>query len=158
MALAGHCMAVESDGSEHLLRGGYSGYLSLLSQYADYRMHQPSIFWRREVAESIGLLDESQHLIMDYDYWCRMARRYPFVNVDQVLSYCHRHPAAKTADEHEGYHRDRRLYMQKRRADLTIGERLQLAMIEVRLAPYAALKQAERSLRRRLRGAKQPGS
>ncbi len=150
-ALVGHCIAVDPDGSEHLLRGHYDGYLPMLSMLPAYRMHQPSIFWRREVAAEIGLLNESMHLIMDYDYWCRIARLHDFVNLDAVLSYCHRHAAAKTADNHVSYHQDRARYMALRRAELSAPEQARLAVFEARLSAYQALKNAERGLRRKLR-------
>lgn len=34
---------------------------------------QPSVFFRRDLLQSIGLLDESLHLAMDLDYWIRVA-------------------------------------------------------------------------------------
>ena len=151
-ALVGHCVMVEPDGREQWLRGEFRSYLQLLSPYPPYRMHQPSIFWRRELMEQVGLLDESMHLIMDYDYWCRIARRHPFVNVDAVLSYCHRHPAAKTADDFQGYHQDRRRYMQQKRQELRPAERLQLALLDGGLGAYQAIRKSERVLRRLLLG------
>ena len=152
-ALAGHCIFVEPDGSEKLARGKFRGRISLLSRYSRYNMHQPSIFWRKEVTERIGLIDESMHLIMDYDYWCRIARHYYFVNVDAVLSCCHRHVDAKTADNFVSYHQARRRYLQQQRALLTWLDRATLACLEgIELFLYAA-KKAKRALRRRAKAA-----
>ncbi len=36
-------------------------------------INQPGAFWRREVLERVGLLDESLVYTMDYEYWARMA-------------------------------------------------------------------------------------
>jgi glycosyltransferase involved in cell wall biosynthesis len=33
---------------------------------------QPATFWRREVHETLGYLDESLHYTMDYDWWLRL--------------------------------------------------------------------------------------
>lgn len=38
---------------------------------------QPAAFFRRQVWDEIGPFDESLHHTMDYDYWLRMAARYP---------------------------------------------------------------------------------
>lgn len=150
-ALVGHCVMVEPDGRQQCLRGEFRGYLPLLSPYPAYRMHQPSIFWRRELMQKVGWLDESMHLIMDYDYWCRMARHRRFVNVDAVLSYCHRHPAAKTADDFQEYHRERRHHMARLRRQLPFAERLRLDVLNGMLAAGAGLRKFERALRRAVR-------
>lgn len=106
-ALAGHCLRINGDGSPPVfLRGRYSNRRRLLEFWKGYEMHQPAIFWRREVLETVGLLDESLHLTMDFDYWTRIAERYDFVNVDQVLACCNYHEAAKTGDEYAAYYRD----------------------------------------------------
>lgn len=108
-ALVGHCLKVHTDGRPPaLLEGRYEGRRRLLEFWKGYRMHQPAIFWRREVFERVGNLDESLHLIMDFDYWARIARLYSFANVDEVLACAHYHDAAKTGDEYAGYHRDLR--------------------------------------------------
>lgn len=99
VALAGHAVVVFCDGrAPVLVKGSYENRLRLLKFWKGYHMHQASIFWRREAFEKVGLLREDLHLIMDFDYWARMAEHFSFTNVDQVLSYCTWHPAAKTSD------------------------------------------------------------
>jgi glycosyltransferase involved in cell wall biosynthesis len=99
MALAGHAVVVFCDGRlPVLVKGRFENRLRLLKFWKGYQMHQASIFWRREAFEQVGLLREDLHLIMDFDYWARLAEHYSFTNVDQVLSYCTWHPAAKTSD------------------------------------------------------------
>jgi glycosyltransferase involved in cell wall biosynthesis len=106
-ALVGHCLRLHADGSPPmLLRGRYSSRWRLLAFWKGYEMHQPSIFWRREVFEKTGLLDEEIHYALDFDYWVRLSRHCSFENVDAVLSCSNYHPAAKTADDYEGYHRE----------------------------------------------------
>jgi glycosyltransferase involved in cell wall biosynthesis len=106
-ALVGHCDRIHGDGSPPLLlKGCYRNHRRLLQFWRGYDMHQPAIFWRREVFEKTGWLDESLHLTMDFDYWVRIARHFDFVNIDQVLACAHYHQAAKTGDDYAGYRRE----------------------------------------------------
>jgi len=106
-ALAGHCLKIFDDGREPvLLEGRYENRLRLFQFWFGYQMHQPAIFWRREVFEKVGYLDEQLHLIMDFDYWARISRYFDFVNVDRVLAYTNYHGEAKTGDDYAGYHAD----------------------------------------------------
>lgn len=99
VALVGHAVVVFCDGrAPVLVKGRYENRLRMLKFWKGYQMHQASIFWRREAFEKVGLLREDLHLIMDFDYWARLAEHFSFTNVDQVLSYCTWHPAAKTSD------------------------------------------------------------
>ena len=108
-AIAGHVLKVYTDGRPPvLLEGKYEGRRRLLQFWKGYQMHQAAIFWRREVTERIGLLDERLHLIMDFDYWARIAEHDDFANVDRVLAACHYHAAAKTGDAYESYYADLR--------------------------------------------------
>lgn len=63
---------------------------------SDIKLHQPAIFFRRSVLESIGLLNEQLHYAMDYEYWWRMSERYQFHYVSEVLAIQHRQPDSKT--------------------------------------------------------------
>lgn len=105
MAIVGHVMKVYLDGRPaQKIIGRYSSLDRLLKFWLGYQMHQPSIFWRREVFESIGYLSEERDLIADFDYWVRIARQYRFHNVDRVLSCATHHARAKTSDNCSGYH------------------------------------------------------
>ncbi|HEY6803767.1 MAG TPA: glycosyltransferase family 2 protein [Pyrinomonadaceae bacterium] len=104
-ALVGHVLVTYSDGSPaKKVIGNYSGIERLFKFWKGYQMHQPSIFWRREVFESVGYLNEDRDLIADFDYWVRIGKHYQFTNVDQILSCATHHPRAKTADGFRGYH------------------------------------------------------
>lgn len=108
-ALAGHCRVVYADGSAPtLLKGGYISHRELVKFWTSYEMHQPAIFWRREVYETVGLLDESLHYIMDFDYWVRISRHFDFKPVDRVLACATYHAAAKTGDGYAQYTADLR--------------------------------------------------
>lgn len=108
-AVVGHCTWVYADGGPpQTCVGRYDGLERLLEFWKGYRMHQPSIFWRREVFERVGYLDETQYYTLDFDYWVRIARHFGFGNLDRVLSCTTRHAGAKTSDDYGAYHRDLR--------------------------------------------------
>lgn len=98
-AVVGHCLQVYADGRPPCRGvGRFEGTGRLLEFWKGYRMHQPSIFWRREVFERVGYLDESLHMTMDFDYWVRVARHFEFQNIDRDLSCATYHEEAKTGD------------------------------------------------------------
>jgi glycosyltransferase involved in cell wall biosynthesis len=110
-ALVGHCLKVYVDENAPVkLEGRYEDRRRLLEFWRGYQMHQPAIFWRKEVFAKVGELDESLDLIMDFDYWARISEHFTFVNVDQVLAACNYHSAAKTGDDYKQYHKDLRRY------------------------------------------------
>jgi glycosyltransferase involved in cell wall biosynthesis len=110
-ALAGHSLKLYSDGRPPVtLEGRYENRRRLLQFWKGYQMHQPAIFWRREVFEKVGFLNEDLHQIMDFDYWARISEHYDFVNVDRILACCNFHDAAKTGDEYARYHTDLKKY------------------------------------------------
>lgn len=109
VALVGHAVRFHADGRPPArLEGRYEGPGRLLRFWEGYAMHQPSVFWRREVFEKVGYLDEAQHLILDFDYWVRIARHFDFVNVDRTLSGTNYHAKAKTGDDYRKYHEELR--------------------------------------------------
>ena len=109
VAIVGHVLKVYADGRpSEKLAGRYGGLKRLLKFWLGYEMHQPSIFWRREVYEATGPLDEGRDLTADFDYWVRIARRFTFKNVDEILSCATYHPAAKTGDGYRRYYEELR--------------------------------------------------
>ncbi len=108
-ALLGHCLYIPDDGSALIeAKGRYESLERLLQFWKGYTMPQSSIFWRREVFELIGYLDESLHYTMDFDYWVRIARHYDFLNIDRPLSGANYHKAAKTWDGFRRYNQELR--------------------------------------------------
>jgi glycosyltransferase involved in cell wall biosynthesis len=60
---------------------------------------QPAAFFRKSVWDEIGPFDASLHHTMDYDYWLRIAARYPESRtrfLDRELAGCRMHADAKT--------------------------------------------------------------
>lgn len=57
---------------------------------------QPSAFFRRDVFETVGGLDESLHFAMDYDLWIRIGQRFSCRFIPRFLSMYRLHDASKT--------------------------------------------------------------
>lgn len=47
---------------------------------------QMACFWRREAAKNIGEFDINQHLVIDYDYWLRLGKKYKAGVINHYLS------------------------------------------------------------------------
>ncbi len=47
---------------------------------------QMGVFWRRSASEEVGPFDEELHLTMDYDFWLRLAGRWPGRFIDEDLA------------------------------------------------------------------------
>lgn len=58
---------------------------------------QPSCFFREEIIEEIGLLDEHKHLAMDYDLWLRFAQKYDPNIMPFVVANMRYHSDAKSS-------------------------------------------------------------
>lgn len=57
---------------------------------------QMSVFWRRELMDSIGFLNAEYPLAFDYDYWLRFAKQSEPVYLDQNLSAFRWYPQSKS--------------------------------------------------------------
>jgi len=75
---------------------------------SDVKLHQPAIFFRRSVRAKTGLLDESLHYAMDYEYWWRMSEEHRFVYVSEVLAIQHLQPASKTITAWPRFYEERK--------------------------------------------------
>jgi len=69
----------------------------LKARYLSYiPFPQPSSFFRREVLNEIGTLDESLHYGMDYDLLVRIALNYEILQIPEILSKYRLHKKSKT--------------------------------------------------------------
>jgi glycosyltransferase involved in cell wall biosynthesis len=79
----------------------FGGHRRVLEIWKGHCLPQPAIFWTREVWERCGGLDESEHLVLDYDLFCRFSRDYDFHPIDQVLANYRLHSRSKTCSADE---------------------------------------------------------
>lgn len=57
---------------------------------------QPATFWRRSTIEDIGLFNEEEHLVMDYEYWLRIGQKYPIGLIPHRLAAFRIHHHSKS--------------------------------------------------------------
>jgi glycosyltransferase involved in cell wall biosynthesis len=62
----------------------------------DVTLPQETVFFRREVFEAAGRLDESLHFAMDLDLWCKIARVARMRNIPAFLACFRRHAQSKS--------------------------------------------------------------
>jgi len=63
---------------------------------------QPATFWRRQIAERVGPFDESLHIVMDYDYWLRVAKAGgKITHINEILACSRQYPETKTLSARE---------------------------------------------------------
>jgi len=63
---------------------------------------QPAAFFRRKVWEEVGPFDASLHHTMDYDYWLRIAARYPVSHTRFLDREAGRLPHARGREDRRG--------------------------------------------------------
>ncbi|MBI3006523.1 MAG: glycosyltransferase [Ignavibacteriales bacterium] len=50
-------------------------------------VRQPSFFWRRTLMDQVGMLDETLHLVMDFDFFLRISKHHHFHYLPKNFSY-----------------------------------------------------------------------
>jgi len=66
-----------------------------LVYFSDYILQQ-TVFWRRSVFDAVGMLDESLHYGMDWDFWIRVAKRFEIAYMPEFLGNLREYATAKT--------------------------------------------------------------
>lgn len=94
----GRCRFVDEcgrfSGVEH--PSDFESHARVLEIWKGHSIPQPAVFFTREAWERSGPMDESEHLVLDYDLFCRMSRFYQFHFVDQVFATYRLHDLSKT--------------------------------------------------------------
>lgn len=91
MWLTGYHRVIDEDGKE--IRKFVTDWknkklknYSLQKLLVDNYIPQPSTFWRREVMNEIGYIDENLHFCMDLDFWIRIYKKYDLHVLPEYLS------------------------------------------------------------------------
>lgn len=102
MWLTGSCRIIDQDDRE--VRSIITAYKNLLLDHYRYTLllianpiSQPATFWKKEVLDEIGFFDPGESLVMDYDYWLRIGKRYQPAIMDENLAAFRLHPQSKTS-------------------------------------------------------------
>ncbi len=59
-------------------------------------VRQPSCFWRRSVLEEIGLLNEDLQVVMDYEFFLRIGKKFEYFYLNKNFSYFRSYKENKT--------------------------------------------------------------
>lgn len=99
--LTGYCRNIDGQGQE--IRRLIRLYKNLWLRLWDYRallvlnyIAQPATFWRREVMEQVGYLDEGLHYTLDYEYWLRIGRLHSLYVLHTDLAAFRVHSSSKS--------------------------------------------------------------
>ena len=100
--LTGKCRIIDEQDRE--IRQPVTAYKNFLLRHCSYSLllvtnpvSQPATFWRRSVVREFGLFDETEHLVMDYDYWLRIGKKYPLAVLDEYLAGFRVYATSKTS-------------------------------------------------------------
>jgi glycosyltransferase involved in cell wall biosynthesis len=101
--VTGKCRIIDEQGQE--VRRWITAYkIFCLKRYsynyllAENFISQPATFWRREVLETVGMFDEKQQLVMDYEYWLRVGEKYQLDYIDDYLADFRWYPGSKSGN------------------------------------------------------------
>ena len=102
MWLTGQCRIINEKDRE--IRRPITAYKNFLLRHYRYPLllvtnpvSQPATFWRRDAVKEFGLFDENEHLVMDYDYWLRIGKKYPPAVMNGYLAGFRVYAASKTS-------------------------------------------------------------
>ncbi len=92
----GDVLAIDQTGREFGLRSNVRACnFDMLVQRGDFIV-QPAAFWRAELWQAVGELNESWHYVLDYEYWIRAAQHYDLVYLRESLAKERLYGSAKT--------------------------------------------------------------
>jgi glycosyltransferase involved in cell wall biosynthesis len=67
---------------------------------------QPTTFWRREVLNTVGYLDDGLNFAMDYEYWIRVSKQYPLGFIADHIASTRLYEETKTLGQRHKVHKE----------------------------------------------------
>ena len=111
----GRCRFVDEHGRffgvEHPCH--FESFRRVLEVWKGHFIPQPAVFWTPEVWKTCGPLEVGL-IHLDYDLFCRFARRYRFHVIDQVLANYRLHSESKTVEWSEAERLEDSIRLSKR--------------------------------------------
>lgn len=99
----GKCKIINENDRE--IRRPITAYKNLLLKKYSYKklltenfISQPATFWRRELHDEIGYLNEIEYFCMDYEFWLRLGQKYAPGVIDAHLANFRCHPGSKSGN------------------------------------------------------------
>lgn len=109
--VSGKCKIINE--SNHEIRKLVTLYKNILLKNYSYSklltenfISQPATFWRKELHNEIGFLDESEHYCLDYEFWLRIGKKYPAGILPDYLASFRYYPSSKTGEVNPKQYRD----------------------------------------------------
>jgi glycosyltransferase involved in cell wall biosynthesis len=81
---------------DRIILPGKIDFDSFLLDWGNNSICQPSIFWRKQLWERLGGIDNFYQSSFDYDFWLRLAKNGNGAAISNILSINLFHPAQKT--------------------------------------------------------------
>jgi len=93
--ISGACSRIFPDGSTHIVTPPANAAAVIGIQY---RLEQPSTFWRARLSRTLAPLDESFHYVFDWDFFARLLQKSPrTLLLPEVMSIYHFSTTNKTS-------------------------------------------------------------
>jgi glycosyltransferase involved in cell wall biosynthesis len=101
----GDCKVVDESGGELGFLPRHPFSLRRTIERGEF-LPQQAVFWRREVMDKVGFLDDSLHYAMDYEYFIRIARSFPVAYVPFPAAAFRMQSSSKTVLQSEKHWRE----------------------------------------------------
>ncbi len=151
MWLTGKCRIIDEHDRE--IRSMITAYKNFLLRHYSYGMllvtnpiSQPATFWRRGLVREFGLFDKNEHLVMDYEYWLRIGRRYGPGILNGYLARFRVHGRAKTVSTNFSNFRQELAVSKKYSASITVRV-LHYANYAIIVSAYVSMAFLSRMIR-----------